>query len=157
MNHATDQVVLGIVQAAQQYLAVLYDGQPLGGRLQPFRMRITTLACQLAADDADGNKQPSELRGDPGAPRTVNDDTRDPHSSSSPAITQALITALQPYLPYLQHLSTCDTRNKGQRWEPHYKRDNRRPEGWFGAWIPDASVDPPCNCGLAALAFAEKG
>lgn len=44
----------------------------------------------------DGNQQHSGLRGDPGAPRTVDDDTRDPASCSDPFLEiRALIEEMR--------------------------------------------------------------
>lgn len=53
---------------------------------------------------------------------------------------------------HIQHTPTCATRHKGERWEPHYECHHGR---WWGAWVPDVSVNPECTCGrdqiLAAL------
>lgn len=54
-------------------------------------------------------------------------------------------------IPYLQHKAECASRNDGRRWEPHYKRGRWRPTGWYGAWIPDSTIEYDCTCGLAAL------
>lgn len=82
------------------------------------------------SDTADGNQQSSGLRGDPVAPRTVTDDTRDKESSSSPAITQALITALKGLADELE----------------------RR-----GLTYPSSDFRIAADEIRAALAFAEKG
>lgn len=52
---------------------------------------------------------------------------------------------------YVQHKPDCETRHKGQRWEPNYKRHGK---WWFGAWVPDSTINPACTCGLDALLAA---
>lgn len=46
------------------------------------------------SDAGDGNQLPSGLRGDPVAPRTVNDDTRDTSSSSESSLPPQALRAL---------------------------------------------------------------
>lgn len=95
---------------------------------------------------AGGNHPRSGLRGDPGAPRASGDDTRDPQSSSSPAITQALITALKECLVVIEFWSDWVSEE-----EPDIVPDLH--EDMTKAGIQTGFY----KRALAALAFAEKG